>query len=99
MDDLLPSYESVIAKSPWELIAPYLYSSDLCSAALVCQKWHKVFTPQLWGNPASHFGVENDTVYGMLNWTYFEIRIGVLTLLSRFDPIQAHIILVATFCS
>ncbi|KAF2656697.1 hypothetical protein K491DRAFT_715104 [Lophiostoma macrostomum CBS 122681] len=63
MDDLLPSYESVIQQNPWELVAPYLSSSDLCSAALACQKWHGVFTPQLWGAPASHFGVQNDTVY------------------------------------
>jgi hypothetical protein len=65
MDDLLPSYESAIRQSPWELVAPYLPSKDLCSAALVCQNWHDVFTPQLWGAPASHFGVQNDTVYGM----------------------------------
>lgn len=64
MDDLLPSYESVIRQNPWELVAPYLPSEDLCSAALVCQSWHQVFTPHLWGDPASHFGVENDTVYG-----------------------------------
>jgi hypothetical protein len=65
MDDLLPSYESAIKQDPWELIARYLPSKDLCSSALVCQKWHAIFTPELWGNPASHFGVQNDTVYGM----------------------------------
>jgi hypothetical protein len=65
MDDLLPSYESAIKQDPWALIARYLPSNDLCSSALVCQKWHAIFTPELWGNPASHFGVENDTVYGM----------------------------------
>jgi hypothetical protein len=64
MDDLLPSYESAIRTSPWTLIAPYLPSDDICAAALVCRKWHKIFTPQLWGSPASHFGIENDTVYG-----------------------------------
>ncbi|KAF2691866.1 hypothetical protein K458DRAFT_381711 [Lentithecium fluviatile CBS 122367] len=63
MDDLLPSYESAIKQDPWELVARYLASDDLCSAALVCQQWHGIFTPQLWGNPCSHFGVQNDTVY------------------------------------
>ncbi|KAH7126852.1 hypothetical protein B0J11DRAFT_287741 [Dendryphion nanum] len=63
MDDLLPSYDSVTRRSPWELVAPYLTSDDLCATALVCQKWHEIFTPQLWGNPASHFGTQNDTVY------------------------------------
>jgi hypothetical protein len=65
MDDLLPSYESAIKQDPWELVARHLPSGDLCSAALVCLKWHGIFTPELWGNPASHFGVQNDTVYGM----------------------------------
>ncbi|KAI2477726.1 F-box domain containing protein [Pyrenophora tritici-repentis] len=63
MDDLLPSYESVIQRDPWILVAPYLTSKDLCSAALVCRKWHDIFTRHLWGSPASHFGVQNDTVY------------------------------------
>ena len=66
MDDLLPSYESTLERDPWILIAPYLCSEDLCSAALVCRKWHKTFTPCLWGSPASHFGVQNDTVYVVL---------------------------------
>lgn len=64
MDDQLPSYESVTQQSPWELVAPFLCSDDLCAAALVCQKWHQIFARQLWGNPASHFGTQNDTVYG-----------------------------------
>jgi len=64
MDDLLPSYESAINQNPWALVARYLPSESLCSAALVCRAWHEVMTPQLWGNPASHFGVQNDTVYG-----------------------------------
>ena len=66
MDDLLPSYESAIQQDPWTLIAPYLPSDAICCAALVCKKWHEIFTPHLWGSPASHFGVENDTVYGKL---------------------------------
>ena len=64
MDDLLPSYESALEQDPWILVAPYLTSDALCAAAAVCKKWHEIFTPHLWGSPASHFGVENDTVYG-----------------------------------
>jgi hypothetical protein len=64
MDDLLPSYESATQKDPWTLLAPYLSSDAICAAAMVCKKWHEIFTPHLWGSPASHFGVENDTVYG-----------------------------------
>jgi hypothetical protein len=67
MDDLLPSYESVMRRDPWVLIAPYLPSQDLCSAALVSRQWHQIFTPSLWGSPASHFGVQNDTVYGKVS--------------------------------
>lgn len=69
MDDLLPSYASAVEQNPWALVARYLPSDDLCSAALVCRKWHEVFTPNLWGSPASHFGVQNDTVYGKHNDT------------------------------
>ncbi|KAF2823508.1 hypothetical protein CC86DRAFT_328861 [Ophiobolus disseminans] len=63
MDDLLPSYESAIHQNPWALVARYLPSETLCSAALVCRTFHEIVTPQLWGNPASHFGAQNDTVY------------------------------------
>lgn len=64
MDDALPSYETAITKDHWKIVAGYIPSRDLCNAALVCQKWHEIFAPQLWGNPASHFGAQNDTVYG-----------------------------------
>lgn len=67
MDDLLPSYESAIQRDPWILVAPCLSSDSIYSAALVCKRWHEIFTPHLWGSPASHFGVENDTVYGKLS--------------------------------
>jgi hypothetical protein len=66
MDDLLPSYENAINQDPWALIARYLPSESLCSAALVSRQWHQVMAPQLWGNPASHFGIQNDTVYGKM---------------------------------
>lgn len=65
MDDALPSYESATARDAWPLIAQYIPSSDLYAASLVCQRWHRLFMPFLWGNPASHFGTENDAVYGI----------------------------------
>ncbi|KAH0369866.1 hypothetical protein KCU65_g2911, partial [Aureobasidium melanogenum] len=58
-----PSYGQATTVNAWDLIAGYIPSSDLCSAALVCQQWHTTFAPHLWGNPASHFGDENDRVY------------------------------------
>ncbi|KAF9638083.1 Beta-lactamase-related protein [Lasiodiplodia theobromae] len=63
MNDVLPSYEAANTRDYWSIIARYISSADLCSAALVCKQWAAIFTRQLWGNPASHFGVENDVVY------------------------------------
>jgi hypothetical protein len=63
MEDVPPSYQSAIDREAWTVIAPYIPSKDLCSACLVCKKWHYVFIPFLWGDPASHFGIENDEVY------------------------------------
>lgn len=63
MEAAPPTYEKATLIDPWDIIARYIPSNDLCSAALVCNKWHAIFTPHLWGNPASHFGVENDRVY------------------------------------
>ncbi|KAF2476575.1 uncharacterized protein BDR25DRAFT_277817 [Lindgomyces ingoldianus] len=93
MDDLLPSYESAIEQNPWELVAKYLPSDDLCSAALVCQKWFEIFTPRLWGNPASHFGVQNDTVYVALTRfkrTLFWSRLCVRELTHTLHLPPAH---------
>lgn len=59
-----PSYGQATAVNAWDLIAEYIPSSDLCAAAVVCREWHATFVPHLWGNPASHFGDENDRVYG-----------------------------------
>lgn len=64
MDDVPPSYETAVTRDYWSIVAKYIPSHDLCSAALVCRTWHQIFAPQLWGNPASHFGVQNDMVYG-----------------------------------
>lgn len=64
MEDVPPSYELATTRNHWTFIAPYIQSSDLCSASRVCRAWHTIFEPFLWGNPASHFGTENDRVYG-----------------------------------
>ncbi|CAG8020227.1 unnamed protein product [Penicillium salamii] len=63
MDLIPPSYESATDRDAWSIIARYIPSSDLCAASLVCQRWHGLFMPFLWGDPASHFGQENDAVY------------------------------------
>ncbi|PVI02322.1 hypothetical protein DM02DRAFT_641326 [Periconia macrospinosa] len=93
MDDLLPSYESTIKQDPWELIAPYLDSQTLCAASLVCQRWHEMFAPHLWGNPASHFGVQNDTVYVALTRfkrTLYWARVSVRELTHTLQLPPAH---------
>lgn len=64
MDLIPPSYESATDRDAWVIIARYISSSDLCAASLVSHRWHDLFMPFLWGDPASHFGTENDAVYG-----------------------------------
>lgn len=64
MENIPPSYEVAVARNPWGLIAPYIPSADLCALNRVNNELHQVFAPCLWGNPASHFGTENDRVYG-----------------------------------
>ena len=64
MDNIPPSYEVAVARNPWALIAPYIPSAELCALNRVNHGLHHVFAPCLWGNPASHFGTENDRVYG-----------------------------------
>ncbi|THC90467.1 hypothetical protein EYZ11_010070 [Aspergillus tanneri] len=68
MDTVPPSYQTATTKDAWSIIAQYIPSSDLCAATLVCQKWHGIFMPFLWGNPASHFGTDNDAVYGVTRY-------------------------------
>ena len=63
MDDNPPSYGQATAKDYLPLIAGFVRSRDLCAAALVCSRWNRTFMQQLWGNPASHFGTQNDAVY------------------------------------
>lgn len=64
MDVVPPSYETATARDAWAIIAQYIPSADLCAASLVCRRWHELFVPFLWGDPASHFGTDNDAVYG-----------------------------------
>jgi len=64
MEDIPPSYETATTRDYWAIVAQYIASSDLCAASLVSKRWHEIFAPYLWGNPASHFGTENDAVYG-----------------------------------
>ena len=65
MESLVPpTYEEATTKDHWAITARYIQSSDLCAACLVCRRWYEIFAPCLWGNPASHFGTENDRVYG-----------------------------------
>lgn len=96
MDELLPSYESAIDQNPWVLIARYLSSESLCSAALVNRKWHTIMTPELWGKPASHFGVQNDTVYVALTrfkrtLPYARPFVRALTHTLEFPPAHAEL--------
>lgn len=59
-----PSYEEATTRDYWTIIAQYIKSPDLCAASLVSKRWHTIFAPCLWGNPASHFGTQDDMVYG-----------------------------------
>ncbi|KAJ9319581.1 hypothetical protein DTO271D3_350 [Paecilomyces variotii] len=63
IETIPPSYEHATTRDAWSIVARYIPSSDLCAAALVCRRWHELFMPFLWGDPASHFGTENDAVY------------------------------------
>ncbi|KIW01490.1 uncharacterized protein PV09_06970 [Verruconis gallopava] len=96
MDDNLPSYGEATTRDHWSIIASFVRSADLCSAALVCREWNRIFSPLLWGNPASHFGRENDAVYvalvrfkRTLLWARPSTREQTHTL--HFPPAQAEI--------
>ncbi|KAK3672199.1 hypothetical protein LTR78_007952 [Recurvomyces mirabilis] len=81
MESAPPSYEHATLTDYWNIIAGYVPSNDLCSAALVCSRWHATFIPHLWGNPASHFSQENDRVYVAL--TKFKRTLQTARLLVR----------------
>ncbi|KAF2454703.1 hypothetical protein BDY21DRAFT_291008 [Lineolata rhizophorae] len=96
MEDVPPSYECANTRDCWPLIAPYVCSLDLCSAALVSRRWHQIFAPQLWGNPASHFSPENDVLYvaltrfrRTLSWARPSVR--ELTHTLHLPPAHAEI--------
>lgn len=60
-----PTYESAVSRDIWVLVAPHLLSSgsrigDLHAACLVSRRWHEIFIPYLWGDPASHFEGEQE---------------------------------------
>lgn len=76
-----PSYEHSTLVDLWDIVARYMPSRDLTAAALVCSKWHSTFAPHIWGNPASHFGIENDKVYVAL--TRFGRNLQTARLLVR----------------
>ena len=81
MEAAPPSYASATLIDIWDIIARYIPSQDLCSASLVCSRWHATFAPHIWGNPASHFGIENDAVYVAL--TRFRRTLQTARLLVR----------------
>ncbi|KAK7539419.1 uncharacterized protein J3D65DRAFT_279470 [Phyllosticta citribraziliensis] len=89
MNDVLPSYEAANAWDVWPIVATYISSQDLCAAALVCREWAQIFTRQLWGNPASHFGVENDVVYVAL--TRFKRTLAWARLCTRETTHTLHL--------
>ena len=66
MDAVPPSYEKATLVTPWDLVAPHLTLDQLLSAGSVNKRWHAIFMPFLWGDPASYFGVEHDEVHTAL---------------------------------
>jgi hypothetical protein len=98
MDRALPSYTeaNVQLHDHWSIVSSFVPSKDLCSAALVSRQWNAIFTPHLWGNPASHFGTDNDAVYvalvrfkRTLSWARLSTR--ELTHTLRLPPAQAEL--------
>lgn len=96
MEAAPPSYEKATLTDHWDIVARYVPSNDLCSAALVCSRWHSVFAPHLWGNPASHFGIENDRVYVALTrfkrtLRYARLLVRAMTHTLHLPPAHAEI--------
>ncbi|KAI7388131.1 hypothetical protein KC336_g17419, partial [Hortaea werneckii] len=96
MEAAPPSYEKATLTDHWDIVARYVPSNDLCSAALVCSRWHAVFAPHLWGNPASHFGIENDRVYVALTrfkrtLRYARLLVRAMTHTLHLPPAHAEI--------
>jgi hypothetical protein len=91
--DVPPSYDSSISREAWTIVAPYISSPDLCACCLVSHKWHAIFVPFLWGDPASHFGIANDAVYIALTRfkrTLRRVRLSVRSLTHTLHLPPAH---------
>ncbi|KAF5864074.1 hypothetical protein ETB97_008812 [Aspergillus alliaceus] len=96
MDLVPPSYQFATTRDAWSVIAEYIPSSDLCAASLVCRKWHALFMPFLWGDPASHFGTDNDAVYVALTrfrrtLKYARLEVRMLTHTLHLPPALSEI--------
>ncbi|PYH99244.1 leucine rich repeat domain protein [Aspergillus ellipticus CBS 707.79] len=96
MDTIPPSYQTATTRDAWSIIAQYIPSSDLCAAVLVCQRWHRLFMPFLWGDPASHFGTDNDAVYVALTrfrrtLKYARLEVRMLTHTLHLPPALSEI--------
>lgn len=89
MEAAPPDYQTATLVDIWDVVARYIPSSDLCSAALVCSRWHATFIPHIWGNPAAHFGIENDRVYVAL--TRFKRTLQTARLLVRSATHTLHL--------
>ncbi|KAH9828394.1 leucine Rich Repeat [Teratosphaeria destructans] len=89
MESAPPTYEAATRVDIWALVANYVPTNDLCTAVLVCSRWHITFAPHLWGNPASHFGIENDRVYVAL--TKFKRTLLTARLLVRSMTHTLHL--------
>ncbi|PWY76247.1 leucine rich repeat domain protein [Aspergillus heteromorphus CBS 117.55] len=95
-DTIPPSYQTATTRDAWSIIPQYIPSSDLCAAALVCRRWHRLFMPVLWGDPASHFGTENDAVYVALTrfrrtLKYARLEVRMLTHTLHLPPALSEI--------
>ncbi|RAL09516.1 leucine rich repeat domain protein [Aspergillus homomorphus CBS 101889] len=96
MDTVPPSYQAATARDAWSIIAQYIPSSDLCAAALVSRRWHELFMPFLWGDPASHFGTENDAFYVAMTrfrrtLKYARLEVRMLTHTLHLPPALSEI--------
>lgn len=95
MEDFPPSYELATARDVWAIVADYIPSADLCAASLVCRRWHKIFVPFLWGAPASHFGTDNDAVYGVFALSYLKQKAMIVecrtiaNMINIYQPLKS----------
>lgn len=81
MEEAPPSYRDVTQADVWQFIGPYLHTTDLVSTAAVCRQWHTAFAPHLWGDPASHFHLNDSGIPA--GWTKFRATLGLARLEVR----------------